>query len=196
MQIYADLPQHLENGDNVHIKEIWRPVIEFEGLYEISNFGRVKSIEKSVNNNGGLQYRKEKILKPHRNIHGYLQVDLSKNKTFTKTIHRMVALAFIPNPMNKAQVNHKDGNKINNFVDNLEWATPSENTLHSVRVLGKRPIGKPVLQIKNNKVVAEFNSTRDAQRFTGITSGNISNVCLGKTKTAGGYIWRYKNENI
>lgn len=183
------------------MKEVWRDAVGFEGLYKISNLGRVKSVEKEVNNNGGLQHRKERILKTHRNTHGYMQVILSKNKPYTRTIHRLVAEAFIPNKKNKPQINHIDGDKTNNYVKNLEWATRSENMTHSVRVLGNKSprnnkFSKPVLQIKNNKIVAEFKSVMDAERFTGIHNGNISSCARKYRSSAGGYTWRYKNENI
>jgi len=119
--------------------EIWKPVNNFEGFYEVSNYGRVRSIERVV------EYRKygkmlvsAKLLKPWNNMHEYCNVNLLKDgerKVFK--VHRLVAEAFIPNPENKYAVNHKDGNKMNNHYLNLEWCTKSENELHKCRVLGR-----------------------------------------------------------
>lgn len=122
------------------MKEIWKDIVGFSGLYKVSNLGRIKSVDKKVNNNGGLQHREERILKTRLNRHGYLQVVLSKNKSYTKTIHRMVAEAFIPNIKNKPQINHIDGDKTNNCVSNLEWATRQENMQHAYHKL-KRKMG-------------------------------------------------------
>lgn len=109
------------------MKEIWKDIPEYEGLYQISNYGRVKS----------LNYRrmnKENILKPRVDKKGYIHYALKKNKmTKEYKAHRLVALMFIPNPCNKKQVNHKDFNKQNNFVDNLEWCTNGENQKHSYK---------------------------------------------------------------
>lgn len=139
--------------------------------------------------------------------HGYLKVMLSKdNNNYNKSIHRLVAEAFIPNPENKPQVNHIDGNIKNNSVYNLEWVTCSENILHSYNVLHKTPnrsmlgkFGKEhnrskiIQQIKNGKVITEFYGSAEAQRHTGIWKSVICNCCNGKAKTAGGYQWSYKN---
>ena len=119
--------------------EIWKDIEGYEGLYQISNLGRVRSLARATTSG--------KVLKQMKK-HGYMNVCFSKNnvdKYFR--VHRLVALAFIPNPENKPTVNHIDGNKANNNVSNLEWATHSENETHSYRSLGKKPnrpwAGKP-----------------------------------------------------
>lgn len=113
--------------------EEWRVVADFEGLYEISSFGRVKSLEKTVCGPGniGLMTLKEKILKGSKTPRGYPQITLcSQGKRVTYYIHRLVASAFIPNPESKKQVNHINANKLDNNVINLEWCTPGENLRH------------------------------------------------------------------
>lgn len=113
--------------------EKWKAIEGFEGLYEISNKGQVKALDRYVLNNGGMQHRKERILKPHKQNGGHLIVVLCKDgKTYPRTIHRLVAIAFIPNPQNKPVVDHKDTNPLNNNVDNLKWVTQKENCLNPI----------------------------------------------------------------
>lgn len=110
--------------------EVWQPVSEFDGLYEISSAGRVRSVRRGI------------ILKTKMN-NGYTKLDLSKgNIGYPRLVHRLVAQAFIANPDNKPEVNHLDGNRSNNAVSNLEWSTHSENGLHSYRELGRKPTTK------------------------------------------------------
>ena len=119
------------------MEEIWMPIKGYEGLYDVSNLGRVKRLERTTENSGtysGYSTFKELILKPRENKkrHGYYEISLKKNKKEKRfKIHRLVALTFIPNPDNKPEVNHKDGDKSNNCVDNLEWVTSKENKKHA-----------------------------------------------------------------
>ena len=109
--------------------EIWRPIKDYEGLYEISNTGKVKSLKKTRLNNTSIE---EHIMKPSINHNGYLRVELSNNgKRKSYLIHRLVANAYIPNSNIKLQINHIDGNKQNNNLNNLEWCTPQDNVIHS-----------------------------------------------------------------
>ena len=168
--------------------EIWRDIKNYEGIYEVSNLGRIKSISR----NGTI--KENRILKPNK-VMGYSQVGLQKYVTRKyKKIHRLVAEAFIPNPENKKEVNHKDGNKTNNCVDNLEWVTTSENQLHSYYKL-KNNI-KSVIQLSlNNEIIKEWESIAKVEQELKISNADICKCCKGKRKTAGGYKWRYK-ENI
>lgn len=146
-----------------------------------------------------------KKLAPHKSNNGYLLIGLHQNGYYTKTVHRLVAEAFIPNPLKKNQINHKNGNKEDNSVCNLEYCTPSENQKHRYNVLkqkshlyGKR--GKFSLrhriiqQIKDGKVIKEYYGSVEAQRITGICCSNIIGCCrnYNNFKSAGGYQWKYK----
>ena len=113
------------------MQEEWKPIKGFEGLYSVSNFGNVKALERVVENNGGLQHKHERILKPNYNGANRGGVVLCKNgKTYPRAVHRLVAEAFIPNPDGKPVVDHIDTNVRNNHVDNLRWATVRENCLN------------------------------------------------------------------
>ena len=165
--------------------EIWCRIKGYEGLYEVSNFGRVKSIG----------YGKERILKPLRNTRGYLQVNLWKNgEKKTYRVHRLVAQTFIPNPDNLQEVNHKDENKENNSVMNLEWCDRKSNCNYGTR--NKRiseKCSKLVLQFtKDGEFVREWKSARDVQRNLGYYSKNISSCCTGRRKSANGFVWKFK----
>ena len=169
--------------------ETWKQVPGYEGLYEVSNLGRVKSLGRPRCLRGG------RILKQQDNGFGYLLCQLCKaGKRRMASTHRLVAAAFIPNPDDKPQVNHKDGCKHNNRADNLEWCTNSENQLHKFRVLGCKSYGGP----KKHKVICcetgvVYASAYDAQRATGIRRANISNVAFHRYgfRTAGGYHWEF-----
>ena len=180
-------------------EEIWKPVKDYEGLYEVSDLGRVRSLDRIVIQD--CKWGSEcnhiyngKILKP-RYHNGYVNVRLNKNgKPKTRNIHRIVAEAFIPNPENKKTINHKDGNKSNNKVDNLEWATDSEQQLHAYKMGLKKGRKKKIIQydIEGN-FIKEWESIKEAQRKLKIS--NIYKCCNGSTKTCGGYVWKYKEEN-
>ena len=128
--------------------EIWHPCAGYETHYEVSNIGNVRSIERMVlHEEGGLKRSPSKVLKQGKSKSGYLTVSFSVDSVKNNhSVHRLVARAFIPNELNKPQVNHKDGNKHNNHVDNLEWMTASENGLHSYRVLRNKVWNKGMNQ--------------------------------------------------
>ena len=115
------------------MQEVWRPINGFDGWYEVSNLGKIKTCAHCVmRKNGKPLAVQERIIKGSKDTKGYLQVELRKDgKRNIKFVHRLVAEAFIENPQGKAQVNHKDGNKLNNCADNLEWVTVRENINHA-----------------------------------------------------------------
>ena len=187
-------------------KEIWKDIAGWEGIYQISNKGRIKSFK---------QDKKGKILSLANKKGGYFSFVLQKSGMMSKStrIHRLVAEAFLPNPHNLPEVNHIDGNKQNNSVENLEWCTRSHNAKHSIamhphqidKMILFNKYGKtdPILQIsKSGEVLRWFPSGAEAGRQTGICARNIMQVAnrtpfndKGQIrKTAGGYIWRFESE--
>ena len=173
------------------MEEVWKDIPDYEGKYQVSNMGRVRSLLKWY----PLQNRyvqRVKILKNNVMSKGYLGVKLCKNGERTFKVHRLVAEAFIPNPDNKPQVNHINGDKTDNRVENLEWCTSRENTEHS-RITGLQ-LPTAVLQYDlEGNFIKEWASIKEAQEAT--NSRHISMCCRGHTKyrTSGGYIWRYKD---
>ena len=163
--------------------ENWK-TIENVTNYEVSDLGQIRNTKTNY------------ILKGRLSKSGYLQVSLTDKETKKQEnyyIHRLVAIYFLENLDNKREVNHKDGNKLNNNVDNLEWVTPSENQKHRQKILGKtktsqRKIGK---FNKNHVLIEEYPSIVDAAKSFGKSRVNIDNALQGKQKTAYGFIWEY-----
>jgi hypothetical protein len=195
------------------MEEIWKDITDYLGYYQVSNLGNVRSLERTVTyelktKSGTVVNKvyKAKNLKTYIGTHGYYSVGFHVNKiNVTVNIHRLVAEAFIPNPDNKPEVNHKDGVKINNNVFNLEWVTQSENMKHSYNTglqqptwTGKfgieHPESKSVIQLnKVGNILNKFGSGREAERKTGVNHKNISSCCRGIRMSAGGYCWKFDN---
>ena len=167
------------------MKEIWKDIKDYEGHYQVSNLGRVKSIK----------FGKEIILKQHINIKGgYYYVCLLKNgKHKNYYVHRLVAEAFLPITDNLPQVNHKDENKLNNSVDNLEWCDAKYNINFGTCIERRsKKTSKPVLQYTlDGKFVKEWKSTMECGR-NGYNQGNVAACCQGKLKKYKDFIWKYK----
>lgn len=166
--------------------ETWKEIEGFSNYY-VSNHGRIKNTFKIM---------KQKVSKT-----GYSYAMLYKNKSrIDKPVHRLVANAFLDNAENKPTVNHIDGNKLNNNISNLEWATYSENNKHAYDIGIKRRLfgednfhSKKVIQLSlNGDVINEFISYVEANKIVGTNRGHISSCCNGKRKTAGGYKWKLK----
>lgn len=161
--------------------EVWKDIKDYEGLYQVSTYGNIRNCRKNKNN----------VL--YKSLRTYYGVKLSKNniKEF-KSIHRLVAETFIQNPENKTEVNHKDGNKLNNKVDNLEWCNHSENQLHAYKNNLQKPTKiSPVskFDLQGNLIKSYF-SIKEAKEDNKNCS-KIGECCRGKRKSAGGYFWKY-----
>ena len=172
------------------MKEEWKDVIGYEGLYQVSNYGNVKS----------LKYGKERVLKQGKNNRGYFQVSLHKeSKGKCYLVHRLVSQTFIPNPQNLPFVNHIDENKQNNMVSNLEFCDAKYNNSYGTKPerIGKAK-SKPILQFnkQGTKIIGKYDSTRQIERELKINRGNISKCCKGKLKVVGGYRWLYLEDYV
>lgn len=186
--------------------EIWLPVFGYEGLYEVSNLGNVRSL-----------FRYKKVLKWNITKNGYATVQLFKNKVGKRLlVHRIVATTFIRPPKPKEQVNHIDEDKLNNNLANLEWLTPCENMRYGTRSErqklktdyssqkrkiiarenGKKTSKKVSQFSKEGQLIKIYASAKEAHRKTGINHSHILECCQGKRyRTVGGYVWKYERND-
>lgn len=175
--------------------EEWRPVVGYEDRYLVSNDGKVKSIDMLVRCRGnGYRMKKGKVLPLRENSRGYVTVNLCvDNVMHTKLIHRLVAEAFIPNPSNKSQVNHIDGNINNNHVSNLEWVTDNENKLHSAICVGgtQRPMKAVLATNINTGETKRFDGLRVAERELSLEHKSALKVVSGRQHQTKGYTLCY-----
>lgn len=170
------------------MQEVWKDIKDFEGLYVVSNTGKVKSMERFVMNNGGLQRKHERILKSNITKSGYKMVILCKEgKTYPKSVHRLVAEAFIPNPDNKPNVDHIDTNPSNNNVDNLRWVTQQENARNSLTrkhisnsKKGHAYWGRPFTEEERKKISDAHKGRQFTEEHKRALSESHKGKCLSK----------------
>lgn len=195
--------------------EIWKDIKGYSGYYQVSNLGNIKSLERFVRSkNGKLMFLGEIILKPNIINTGYRQVGLNKPVNGVNTrrvflVHRLVAGEFLVNPSRYPNINHKDGNKLNNRVENLEYCSQKHNMWHSINVLGNDHKNNnkdkvwgnnynstPVHQYSmTGEYIASFSSTTEAQDKTGVHRDGIYKVIKGKRINAGGFMWSYEKKD-
>ena len=178
------------------MEEIWKDIKDYESLYQVSSLGRVRSVDRLVDIHNSKRIAKGQIISQHITKSGYCVVDLYKgNERKALQVHRLVAEAFIPNPDNLPQVNHKSEAKTENFVENLEWCDQSYNVSYNglSRKRG-RLFRKPIIQMDlDGNEIFGWLSMRDCQYVTGYHRGCIADVCKGKYSQAYGYKWKYAN---
>lgn len=169
------------------MKEVWKDIAGFDGYYQVSNHGNVRSTTRKVHHSkGGVRVSHSRLMKLSLNGDGYYFVSLHKhNHAKPFRVNRLVAETFIPNPDGLPCVNHIDKNRLNNRVDNLEWCSVEYNNRYSTN--------KAISQYTLDGVwVRDWDAISDATRLLGINTSNIAQCCRGKRKSAGGYIWKYK----
>lgn len=176
---------------------IWKAIAGYEGYYEVSNTGLVRSLDRVIIDKNGVPHKRKGHLMRQtktkgRDGNGYYVVNLRKNgETSVVCVHKIVAEAFIPNPQNLPTVNHKNGNKADNYDTNLEWASYGENNTHALKHGLRNPRGNKVARYTTDGVyIDEFKSGIFAARTLGISYGMISHCLNGRAATAGGFVWR------
>jgi len=211
------------------IEEVWVDIEGFEGLYQVSSMGRVKSFDRVTRNIIRPFIKKGRILKPNPDGHGYVYVTLFKDGIRSRVkVHRLVANAFIPNPENKPEIDHINSIRDDNRLENLRWVTRSENNKNPIWIERQRAaaVGRVILpetrikisqKCKGHRVnmeaiqkmaesrmraveaydanwilIKSFKNLSEACEFANVSKMAIVNACKGKTKTSGGYKWKYK----
>lgn len=184
--------------------EEWRDIEGLEGYYQVSNTGSVRSLDREVVASiyGTKKILKGKMMKLTSSVEksreqfgSYLVVNLRKEgKNKVWLVHQLVAKAFLDNPNNYPVVNHIDGNKHNNNVENLEWCTYRDNNIHALKNGLRKPRGNAIVQLsmEDRSIIAEFISVSEASRVTGIGRSSISHCVNGRIERAGGFYWEYK----
>ena len=177
--------------------EIWKDIPGFDSRYQISNLGNVK-VKQYIRSNGkGVFLTKEKLLKPFIEHGGYQKIVLYSNgKNKRMKVHRLVAMAFIPNPYNKPEIDHVNTNTLDNRVENLRWVTSKENhfnvlTRRHMSIAKKNNNCKSVICIDSSGNTTTFGSIKHASIMLGVSGAHISQCCKCKRKSAGGYKWEY-----
>jgi len=193
------------------MEEVWKDINGSEGIYQVSSLGRIRSCDRIIveRPTQKTQRVKGKIIKTVPGTTGYLIFSLhNKYRQVSARVHRIVAMTFLPLLEGKNHVNHKNGIKTDNRVDNLEWVTRSENELHKHRVLGIKgacigrfgsdhPQSRKRIQLTpDDVVIREWNCAADIERELGFLSSGISACCSGVQKTAYGYKWKFKEEML
>ena len=176
------------------MNEIWKDINNYEGIYQISNLGNVRSLDREqIDINGVKRVFKGQMLTKSLGNWGYYTVSLKKNSQSKKFfVHRLVAQEFIPNPNNLEVVNHKDGNKLNNISDNLEWISLRDNTLYS-----QHSNKKKILQYsKSGEFIKIWDSITEAAKYFQVNVSLISQCLSNKISSAANYVWRYYYENF
>lgn len=181
-------------------KEIWKDIIGFEDLYEVSNLGNVRSKDRIITCKNGVQINLKGKILPQYIFYGKgskprLRVNLSKNsKQYTKSVHRLVGEAFIPNPNNYPQINHKDEDPSNNNVDNLEWCTTEYNHNYGTRNTRQAKSLEKSINVYDldHNYINSFDSIKKCAEYYHLDNSAITKVCKGKNKSCGNMIFEYK----
>lgn len=178
------------------MQEIWKPLVGWENIYEISNYGRIKSLDRYVNQSGHKRFCKGQLIKPTLHKTNYCMVTL-RNSGIQKVckLHQLVMNTFNPNTTNrKLEINHIDGNTTNNRLDNLEWCTHKENLQHASKhhlLSTYKPINQYDL---DGNFIKRWDSMKEARRFYGFGINSLRNACKRKSGIHKGFIWRYANK--
>lgn len=191
--------------------EEWKDINDYKGYYQVSNNGRIRSLNRTITDSRGFRYKKKgKVMITHKGKNGYIYISLKKNNiTKTFTIHRLAATHFIPNSLQLPEVNHIDENKANNNVGNLEWCTHDYNNSYGTKniramqnrdnsyiaIQNKKRLSKKVFQYDfNNNLLKIWPSTHECQR-NGFLQGCVAACCRGKFKQHKGYQWSYERRD-
>ena len=172
--------------------EIWKTIDGYDDKYQISSYGRVRSIPRKVQFGNTQRITKEKIIKPCSNGNGYYYVSLGRGINNRKYIHRLVCEAFLPNPDNKPCIDHINTDRTDNRVENLRWVTHKENINNPLTIDKK---SKPIVQLsKCGNHIKTWDSIKNAETELNLT--HIWACCSGKRKTCGGYMWKYTSDQL